>query len=149
MKELGKLLKSGKSGSVSGHIKRLAKLNQALLCLLPEEIRDHVQVANLDKGVLHLMVDNPAWSTRLRYMESDILPDLNKLTHIRVRSIKTRTRPFNKPTLNNQNNKHKKGPKRVNINTARSLSEAANFISDSDLSQAMKRLAKNLEDNAL
>jgi hypothetical protein len=68
--------------------KAIHHLNIKVQTLLPDDLAEHIQVANWRLGILVLVADNAAWATRFRYYmpqlrqqlrHPDYLPDLKKI----------------------------------------------------------------------
>ena len=60
------------------HIERLTELEKLLLPLLPEDIRPHINLANLRDRCLVIEASSSAWATRIRYEISGILKATNR-----------------------------------------------------------------------
>lgn len=119
--------------------RQLARIERALMAVLPVELRPHARLGGVADNVLRVHVDSPVWHTRLRYVLPQLLPNLNRLAHTRLQSIECVTRPFERNA--SASPKKGKGPLRPGESTARDLSLAADSIDDPDLRNALQRLA--------
>jgi predicted nucleic acid-binding Zn ribbon protein len=52
------------------------------------DVSKHVSVRNVKSGVLNVVADHPAWKTQLKYMEQNIISQINeKIKGDRIESI--------------------------------------------------------------
>jgi hypothetical protein len=69
-------------------------LSAQLRALLPEDARNHCEVASVHGARLTILAANAAWATRLRFMLPDLLPQLNQLADFgTVRDVQVRVAP--------------------------------------------------------
>jgi hypothetical protein len=54
-------------------------LSAQLHALLPEDMREHCEVATVQGPLLTVLTPNAAWATRLRFMLPDLVPKLNQM----------------------------------------------------------------------
>jgi predicted nucleic acid-binding Zn ribbon protein len=60
--------------------------------LVGEPVCHHVKPLKLDAGVLIVEVDDPAWATQLKFLESDLLKRLNTANQAPVDRLEIRVR---------------------------------------------------------
>ena len=60
--------------------------------LVGEPVCHHVRPLKLDAGVLIVEVDDPAWATQLKFLESDLLKRLNAVDQAPVERHEIRVR---------------------------------------------------------
>ena len=58
----------------------LIHIERQLLQQLSAELRPHVRVARCDDEIMVLIVDDPAWATKIRFMADEILSGLAQLS---------------------------------------------------------------------
>ena len=75
-------------GNLRHKVTELTAFNQRLQAILPEELRPHCQVANYRDQKLIVMCDSAAWSTRIRFMEQDLLKKLRTDKHFHINGIR-------------------------------------------------------------
>ena len=119
-----------------------AKDNEALLHLvksrLPDPLCDHCMGAGLDGAMLQLIVDSPAWNTRLRFMQGALIQALGQ-AGMQVKGLKVITRNPDVPTVTRR-------PYSAQVldkaNTAL-IRQTAACIKDEGLRQALERIARH------
>ncbi len=112
-------------------------LNQAL----DHEISKHVEVSHLQGNQLRLIVDSPAWATRLRYKQTEIINRFQNYAITKViKFIHIKISPSITP----------KNKRKVKTNTIALSPQSANrmlkeieAIPDSDLKQALIRITRH------
>ena len=126
--------------SLRKRAQELGRLTSLLRSELPPESDGHYHVANIRDRTLVIMTDSPVWTTRLRQLGPSILKILENngkknLLHVRVFSRPSQTvdskpkQPVRKP------------PKRLSRQSSQLINQAASYIDDDDLRQALFRLA--------
>lgn len=60
--------------------------------LVGEPVCNHVRPLKLDSGILIVEVDDPAWATQLKFLESDLLKRLNVGDQAPVERLEIRVR---------------------------------------------------------
>ena len=84
--------------SLAGKAAALDALDRALRQTLPLPLRDQVRFANLRGGRLLFLASTPAWATRLRLLQAQILATARSLD-IRAESIGIKVSPLPKIEL--------------------------------------------------
>lgn len=115
----------------------LAKLTKLVKASLPVHCQDHVDVADIRNNQLVLITDSPAWASRLRLYSQNMLQMLEEHANLKLASVYIKqSQPRIKakePPIKYHHLSHK---------TAELIDQTADSISDSDLQQALKNLAK-------
>lgn len=75
------------------HARRLEALDEGLRAFLGAPLQRHCRLANLRDGILVVHADSPAWSTRLRYQERQILAYMRRAAEPTVRRLVVRVKP--------------------------------------------------------
>lgn len=76
------------------HSRRLKRLTVHLREHLSGLVASHVSVANVSEETLTVMVDSPAWATRLRFQTRQILADMSRYcTPYTPRNLRVMVRP--------------------------------------------------------
>lgn len=125
--------------------RQLQRLTRLLREQLDETLAPHCYIGNLEPNYLTILVDSAAWASRLRF-ESSQLPDklrsvhpaFARLEHIKVKIItdlraeapKTDSQDVHRPHLNFEN--------------AQIINSLADSIEDTDLQDALHRLARRV-----
>lgn len=131
----------GKKGEVehlvtqTNELKRLTRLLQAEL---NPSLAPHCHVARLAPPHLTVVVDSPAWSTRLRYQSTGLMRQLAKKHHIfqNVTDIEIKIYPARL-----QRRAPSSVPRHISSSAATVITDMANSIDDPGLKQALLRLA--------
>lgn len=131
----------GKKGEVehlvtqTNELKRLTRLLQAEL---NPSLAPHCHVARLTPPHLTVVVDSPAWSTRLRYQSTGLLRQLARkhqifqdVTHIEIKIYPARLQRRTPSSV----------PRDISPGAATVITDMANSIDDPGLKQALLRLA--------
>ncbi|GAA4363247.1 DciA family protein [Kangiella marina] len=71
----------------------LKSINEDVQKLLPDELKDHCMVSEYNQTSLIITAENAAWSTRLRYISSDLLTNLRKAGHYSLANIQIKVKP--------------------------------------------------------
>tara|TARA_B100002052_G_scaffold298627_1_gene332737 strand:- start:66 stop:518 length:453 start_codon:yes stop_codon:yes gene_type:complete len=121
---------------VLGRARFLARIRAALLEVLPPAAAPHLQIAAYEAYVLRLHVDNAAWATRLRYMDSALKQALAQRMRLQIDRIDTKVRP-----LAVDRAAPAARPRYVSPQARSYIEQSARYIDDSALSDALKRLA--------
>lgn len=83
----------GPLGQLQRHAQWLGTVQEGLTRRLPADMAARVRVANLSGGTLTVLVDTPAWGTRLRFLEPRILEWLkSEGAFAQIARIKVRVR---------------------------------------------------------
>ena len=131
----------GKKGEVehlvtqTNELKRLTRLLQAEL---NPSLAPHCHVARLTPPQLTIVVDSPAWSTRLRFQSPALLRQLTRkhqifqgVTHIEIKIYPARLQRRAPPSA----------PRHISPDAATVITDMAGSIDDPGLKQALLRLA--------
>jgi len=131
----------GKKGEVEHLVTQTRELNQLTRLLQAElnpSLAPHCHVARLTPPLLTIVVDSPAWSTRLRFQTTALLRQLaNKyqvfqgVTNIEIKIYPTRM----------QRRAPQSVPRHISSGAAAMITDMANSIDDAGLKQALLRLA--------
>ena len=117
------------------HIQRVAR---RVAPLLGEELAAHCRVAQLDRQVLVLIADSPAWANRIRFQGPQIQRDL-AAAGMPVSRLEVRVRPPEAPP-------REEIPipiKPLSEHSAKCLEALASAHADSPLGAALQRLARH------
>lgn len=118
---------------------RIQEIDHKLKNHLDPSLRNHFELANIDTDVVVILVNNSAWATRLRYNIPAILDTINN--QLNFKTVKTvRIKVKHLVTDNSNSVKHSI---HLSKNTALFLEDAAQTISDSELSNCFLKLSKN------
>lgn len=60
--------------------------------LVGEGVAAHVRPLKLDRGTLIVEVDDPAWATQMKFLESDVLHRLRETGDMSVQTLEIRVR---------------------------------------------------------
>ncbi len=116
----------------------IRRLTAELWELLPLEIQGHAVVVGCEAGIMSILVDSPAWATRLRFSEAQILRHFNTGDR-RCERLKILVRPdFSAPRATPQ------GVIREPLSgaTAQALLHLAETVDDPQFAQALRRLVR-------
>ncbi|MDQ7075996.1 MAG: DUF721 domain-containing protein [Gammaproteobacteria bacterium] len=125
---------------------RLAILTQRLHHCLPIECHSHCQVIELVGKKLEILADSPAWATRIRFYNKEIVHNLNKIAAIHLQTIKVKVGA--KKTVLRKPATSKKRSAIKSTQAAVSLQHLAESINDPKLSQSLQRLATHVGQTA-
>lgn len=122
--------------------RKLARLEQAVLQLLPAELGGHCKVLNLKNETLVLATPSPAWAGRLRFAAPDLLKQLNCRFSLGIRTVDLKVQPeiVKIQTLTSS-------PMQLSMNSATLLAQTAQSISYPPLKEALLRLAAKTHGN--
>lgn len=123
-------------------VEQLHQLQKSVDECFDERLKLHVKVANYRDNILILVVDSPAWATKLRYLIPKVLKQLRqqqqwsglqKITHYvelaRVNKLQEKS----------------PGPEKISHKSADSLRGAAKHIEHEELKTALNKLAKHAD----
>ena len=79
--------------NLAGRAATLDALDRALRLTLPQPLRDEVRFANLRGGRLLFLASSPAWATRLRLLQTQILAAARTL-QVRAESLAGKVSPL-------------------------------------------------------
>ncbi len=104
---------------------------------LPPDLRAHCSGATTVGGQLLLFTESPAWATRLRYQQRDLINCLRTHAYLHISTVRIQVVP---PA---QTLSPTRGPLKLSHANAATIQKAATAIADSDLRAALRRLAKH------
>ena len=139
--QLNQVLEQSRFRKLYAGASQLQNFDLIVKLYLPENLKLNSQVTRYEKGDMTISVNSGAWATQLRYQiptlkqQLVIHPELKELKNIKYRIIKGIQ--VNKP-------KQFRPMKRLSSENAELLNITADGIDDPDLSQALKRLSKNI-----
>lgn len=135
---------SSKAKNISPLISEAKRLMQIKIILnqsLDHELAKHIQVSRLENNQLRLIVDSPAWATRLRYKQTEIINSFQNYAISKiVKSIHIKISP---DTVTLQKNKPKSNNIALSKNSADQMLEEIEAISDSKLKDALIRITRH------
>lgn len=116
---------------------RLNQLNSVLHKLLPEQLRGHCRLANINTGSIVIQTDSSQFASLLRFDAPRICKAMNE--HLQ--------KPINrlKVTVNADLHVLKveaSQPKTLSSSAAKTISQAAQILEDGDLKLALNKLAQ-------
>jgi hypothetical protein len=131
---LGRLMADGR---------RLGAANTALNEFLDEPLKGRVNVARVDREILTLVAESPAWSARVRYLTPQILDHLrDRLDKPRLARVKIVTRPTVLPV----DPPPRRRP-RLSRHAAALIESVAKSSHNEALASALMRLAARADDH--
>ena len=114
----------------------LEKLNFSLRALLPSPLGEHCWTAAVHEQELILVTDGSTWGSQLRYLQREILKQLNaeyrltlKKCRIRIDAPRVQREPLRRPLA-------------LSTDNAKVLERAADAIADPELKSALQKLAR-------
>ena len=110
--------------------------NTVLSRILPPPLNRHVWASGYEKGILRLLTDGPAWATRLRYQQHELLKQLNSDPAVKLNKILITV--SNRPSPVLQQKPERRG---LSASARTSLQKAASTVSDPELRQIFERLS--------
>jgi hypothetical protein len=117
----------------------LCALEAALARCLGQPLADHVRVASVEQDTLVLQADSPAWATRLRYAEPDLLRLFRRVEGAsQVRRLRVRVDTAGGDT---RERRTPRGAPVISPGTAALLRDTADHVGDEGLRRALLRLA--------
>ena len=134
--------KASRSKALIAEAKRLSQINIVLNQSLDQQLAEHIYVSTLVNGLLTLVVDSPAWATRLRYMQPTIIADMKKYAiSSEINQIKIKVRPAD-------HIKAKKAPRAkreltISHESAEIMQESLNAISDPGLKASLSKIIRH------
>ena len=132
-----KHIKTGNFSFLSSQVAAWQKLTKLVQPLLPQP--EQWQVVCYQNGVLMLTGENQALVSQLAYLQKQYIAQLSQIHELKeLNKIQVRLRHPSKTALAPE-----KPPKSLSPETQDMLRNAADFVSDPKLSQAMLRLASN------
>ena len=121
--------------------KRLTQIKIILNQALDHELAKHIQVSRLENNQLRLIVDSPAWATRLRYKQTEII---NRFQNYAITKIITSIHiKINPETTFQPKTKNKKNTISLSAESAHQMLDEIEAISDSGLKDALIRITRH------
>ena len=115
---------------------RQRALLAAVADVLPAELAAHCVSATLDGAELRLLVDSPAWATRLRYLGNDLRRTLH--SRWRIASVTVQVEPLRQPPAGRPARKVV-----LSAAAADAIAGAASAVEDAALRRALLRLSRH------
>jgi len=142
-KKLSRLLKNNTliAKSISDNIHMLENIEVFLKKQLPHELQNHCYANNLANKCLILMVDSPAWSSKLRFIQPSLEQALVQQYPEIINALKIKVRPATRPE-NTQPDKDKSFRPALSDTSRSIIQDMAEGMDDSDLKESLIRLAK-------
>jgi len=122
-------------------VRKLQRLELAILQLLPENLSAHCKVQNLKSEILVLATTSSAWSARLRFAVPDLIKQLECQLSLTIRTIQIKIEP---ETIEFQPLKRQQ-PK-LSLASGTLLAQTANSVNHPALQEALYRLAAKARD---
>lgn len=122
--------------------RRLSRLEQAVLELIPTELVGHCKVLNLKNEILVLAAASPAWAGRLRFAAPELIRQLKSRFGLNVRSVDLKIQPEyvdNQPVKTNR--------PMLSMRSATLVAQTAQSINHPPLQEALYRLAAKTRSN--
>ena len=135
------LLTESKLNNLISRAEKLQRLDQRFKQLLPPILAPQVTVANYSAGKVVLQVTHSAWATRLKFLTPEILARCQQEVGLRsISTLEVIIRPtVHKPKMSGGLKGKREARKSSTAKEA--LTNAAQDISDPELSAALKNLA--------
>lgn len=89
------------SGEVKALLDQLAKIqtmNNTLHSLVNASLSQHCRVINLRKNTLVIAATSPAWATKLRFLQSELLSRFRQAGFFGLANIEIQVRPESNPS---------------------------------------------------
>ena len=113
-----------------------AKIERDLTADWPPEVREHCRLGGYRDGHVVLLVDSPAWATRLRYALPELIENNEFLQRAKKIRIKVRSTHETPPEPSPRK------PNRLSTKAADVLLACSEAIDDDALADSLRRLAK-------
>jgi len=131
--------KNSQIAALVTHAKYLSRLTEAIQCLLPLPLSEHVHVINFQHNILTIATDKPVWAARMRYSTPELRHKLKShaLFPGKINEIAVKVSPVS----------HSSEPSRAQLRSvdSASLSALADQVNDDNLKQALLRLASHTQ----
>lgn len=117
-------------------VKQLLILQKLFDAVIDKNLQPYIKVAAYENNCLTLIVENASISTRLRFIEPDIITNLKKSLELQaLESIKCKVRPENqKSDIEN------KTERKISKESAELIKQTAEHIKDENIKAALKHL---------
>ena len=128
------------SNKLSQHILKkamqLRHLNHAVKTALPEDCRDHMEIAGIRDNQLIILTDSPVWQTRLRLYSQTMLEILHQHAGIKLNQVKLRLSPAKRSITETPPE-----PRQLSSKSASLIKQTAGSILDPSLKSALQQLS--------
>jgi len=133
--------KTQKLSPLISEAKRITQIKIILNQSLDNELAKHVQVSRVENKQLRLIVDSPAWATRLRYKQQEIINSFqNYAISKTITSIHIKINPTK---LDQIKIKTKKNSIALSTDSAKQMKDEIEAISDTELKDALLRITRH------
>lgn len=122
--------------------RKLTRLEQAVLQILPDELAAHCKVLNLKNETLVLSTVSPAWAGRLRFLAPDLIKQLKCRHALSICKVDLRIQPENI-----ENPLPAKSSLCISLRSATLLAQTAKTVNYPPLQEALLRLAAKTREN--
>jgi len=116
--------------------RKLQRLEQAVVGLLPQDVAAHCKVMNLKNEILVLAAPSSAWAARLRYAGPELVKQLQAQFALKLRAVQIRIQP---ETLEIQLIKQPR--LKLSLASGSLLAQTAQTVNHPALREALYRLA--------
>jgi hypothetical protein len=141
---------SGQLAGLMATARRLEAVERALDGILDPGVRDHVHAARLERGILTLLADSPAWATRLRYLAPVLREQLDGPLRETLTEVRIHARPIDRPIDRSDSARahaqHPGAPPRqaqLSADAAAVLESVAAATADPALRASLRRIARH------
>lgn len=121
--------------------KKLQRLEQAVLQLLPADLAAHCKVMNLKNEILILATSSSAWAARLRFAMPELIKQLGCQHALNLRTVQVRVEP---DEVEIQKVKHHQPT--LSMASGTLLAQTAQSVNHPALQEALYRLAAKARD---
>ena len=121
--------------------RRLQRLEQAVVNLLPCELAAHCRVANLKNEILVLCAPSSAWAARLRFAAPELIKQLKCQFALSVHTVQVRVEPES-AEIQTVRPRHPK----LSLASGTLLAQTAQSVKHPALQEALYRLAAKARD---
>jgi len=139
--------KSRLDDSLIRRTRELERLTSLIRSELPPECDGHYHVANIRDRTLVIITDSPVWTTRLRQLGPRILSILQNSGSKNLLHIQVSSRPV-QPRVTRTAETTKARPRHISPQSSQLLYQAASFIEDEGLRDALLKLARHTPDKS-
>ena len=140
-KKLSRLLKNNTliARSIDENIHLLENIKVFLEKQLPDELNNHCHANNIVNKRLTLIIDSPAWSSKLRFIQPALEQALTRQYPDIIETVKIKVRPA-APKKKTDDKKHYRP--QLSEKSRQIIQDMADGMDDSDLKESLIRLAK-------
>lgn len=128
--------KTGRLSAIYQQARRLDDLQKIIMKFLPDAMCPHIRICSYQGSSLHLFVDTAHWATRLRYMESELIVNLQSFAAFEhLKTVRYSIRPVYTPPS------YHKSARAISKENATHISTVAKYIEDEALRKALIKLS--------